>query len=248
MNKVIYITASFLLLGLFVQAQKPTTQKKDWSKVDLTGRAADHLLIEFMGPDFFAGNPDSVNTSGFNRHFNIYFMMDRPFKSNPKFSVAYGIGVETSNFYFDPHTLVDIKSSGSSLPFRHLGSTESHFEKSKIATIYLQAPVELRYYMNPENPKKSFKMAVGLKLGTLLNAYTKSKNYVNSEGNSIYGKTYVEKRASNRFFNPASVQLTGRVSYGLFGLHCDYSLLPYLRDGFGANFNKVSFGLTISGL
>ncbi|MCX6331000.1 MAG: outer membrane beta-barrel protein [Bacteroidetes bacterium] len=247
MKKVIFITASFLLFGFFVQAQTPTTTKKDWSKSDLTGRAADHFMIQF-GSDSWQNAPDSVKTSGFSRHFNIYFMYDKPFKSNPRLSVAYGAGIGTSNIFFDDHTLVDIKSSASTLPFKHLGSTESHFEKSKVTTIYFQAPVELRYFTNPENPKKSFKYAVGLKLGTLLKAYTKSKNYVNSEGNSVYGKTFIEKRYSNRFFNPANVELTGRAGYGLFSLDMGYTITPVLRDGFGASFNKFSIGLTISGL
>lgn len=248
MKKVIITTASFLLFGLFAQAQTPTVKAKDWSKIDLTGRAADHLVFQF-GTDMWTGKPDSVNTgNGFSRHFNIYFMYDKPFKSDPHYSVAFGAGVGTSNVFFDDHTLVDVKSTANSLPFRKLDSLSSYFSKSKVTTIYFQAPVELRYYTNPEKPSKSWKYAAGLKVGTLLKSYTKSKNYVNGAGNSVYGKSYIEKRVGNRFFSATNIELTGRVGYGMISFDMGYQVTGVLRDGFGPVMNKVSAGITISGL
>jgi hypothetical protein len=248
MKKVIIITASFLLFGLIVQAQTPTVKAKDWSKIDLTGRAADHLVLQFGG-DFLTSKPDSVNTgNGFSRHFNIYFMYDRPFKSDPHYSAAFGAGIGTSNVFFDDRTLVDVKSTANSLPFRKLDSLSSRFSKSKVTTIYFQVPVELRYYTNPENPSKSWKYAAGLKVGTLLKSYTKSKNFINGAGNSVYGKSYVEKRIGNRFFGATNIELTGRVGYGMISFDMGYQVTGVLRDGFGPVMNKVSAGITISGL
>lgn len=248
MKKVIIITASFLLFGLFAQAQTPTVKAKDWSKLDLTGRAADHLVFQF-GTDIWTGKPDSVKTgNGLSRHFNIYFMYDRPFKSDPHYSVAFGVGVGTSNVFFDNRTLVDVRSNANSLPFKHLDSLSNRFSKSKVTTIYFQAPIELRYYTNPENPSKSWKYAAGLKVGTLLKSYTKSKNYVTAAGNSIYGKSYIEKRIGNRFFGATNIELTGRVGYGLVSFDMGYQVTGVLRDGFGPVMNKFSAGITISGL
>jgi len=248
MKKVIIITASFLLFGLFAQAQTPTVKAKDWSKIDLTGRAADHLVFQF-GTDMWTGKPDSVNTgNGFSRHFNIYFMYDRPFKSDPHYSVAFGAGIGTSNIFFDDRTLVDVKSTANSLPFRKLDSLSSYFSKNKLTTLYIQVPVELRYYTNPETPLRSWKYAGGLKIGSLLKSYTKSKNYVNGAGNSVYGKSYIEKRSANRFISGTSIEVTGRVGYGMVSLDCGYMISGVLRDGFGPVINKFSAGITISGL
>ena len=47
-----------------------TPPKKDWSKLDLSTRANDHFLIQY-GDDAWPNVPDSINTSGFSRHFNI---------------------------------------------------------------------------------------------------------------------------------------------------------------------------------
>ena len=244
MKKVILSALSILLFGYYVQAQNASTPS---TKLDLTGRASDHLMIQFGG-DFLTGTPDSVKTSGFSRHFNVYFMYDKPFQKNQHYSVAFGAGIGSSNIFMDDHTYVNLKTSGNTLLFNQVGPNFDHFAKQKITTIYLQAPVELRYFSNPEHPGKSWKLAAGLKVGQLLKAYTKAKNYQTSTGQSIYGKTYIEKIENKRFFNATDISLTGRVGYGIFSLDMGYLVNGYLRDGYGATMNKVSVGITISGL
>ena len=39
--------------------------------------------------------PDSIGTKGFSRTFNMYLMLDFPFRTNPHFSVALGPGFAT---------------------------------------------------------------------------------------------------------------------------------------------------------
>lgn len=244
MKKVILSALSILLFGYYVQAQNASTPS---TKLDLTGRASDHLMIQFGG-DFLTGTPDSVKTSGFSRHFNVYFMYDKPFQKNQHYSVAFGAGIGSTNIFMDDHTYVNLRTSGNTLLFNQVGPNFDHFAKQKITTIYLQAPVELRYFSNPEHPGKSWKLAAGLKVGQLLKAYTKAKNYQTSTGQSIYGKTYIEKIENKRFFNATDISLTGRVGYGIFSLDMGYLVNGYLRDGYGATMNKVSVGITISGL
>jgi hypothetical protein len=240
MKKIVF------LIG-FVAVASFTAKAQDLSKIDLSSRPADHLMIQF-GADKITGAPDSIKTSGFSRHFNIYMMYDKPFKSNKKYSVAFGGGLGTSNIFFDNHTVVGIKSPANTLMFTHLDSTANHFAKTKLTFINLQIPVELRYYSNPANPGKSWKFAVGAKAGLMIDAYTKSKNYEDRYGNSIYGKTYIEKESNKRFFNTTDVSLTGRVGYGIFSLHTSYQFNGVIRDGYGPIINKFSMGFTISGL
>ncbi|MEI7589535.1 MAG: outer membrane beta-barrel protein [Chitinophagia bacterium] len=244
MKKVILSAVSILFFGSFLLAQTSTTGAP---KIDLTGRAADHLMIQF-GSDAWTGKPDSVKTSGFSRHFNIYFMYDVPFKSDPHYSVAFGLGIGTSNIFLDDHTFADVKSTSSTLPFRHLDSTASHFSKQKLTTMYLQAPVELRYFSDPAHPNKSWKSAVGVKIGTLLKGYSKAKNYVRADGSSIYGSSYIEKEYNKRWFDATDVTLTGRFGYGIISLDAGYQVTGVFRDGLGPVVNKFSIGLTISGL
>ena len=245
MKKVILSAVSILCFGLLINAQNSTTGTK---KLDLTGRPSDHLLFSY-GLDTWTGTPDSVKLGGgFSRHFNIYFMYDKPFVTNPKYSVSFGGGIGTSNIFFDNHTYVDVKSPANTLPFRAIDSLSNHFSKFKVSTIYLEAPVEIRYFSDPVHPGASFKMALGFKLGTLLKAYSKGKNMVSNTGTSINGKGYIQKEENKRFFNATNVAITGRVGYGIFSISASQNLSPILRDGYGPIMHKFSVGFTISGL
>ncbi|MFC4233069.1 outer membrane beta-barrel protein [Parasediminibacterium paludis] len=219
--------------------------KKDWSKVVLTNRAADHFILQY-GSDTWTNRPDSVRTKGFSRHFNIYVMLDKPLKTDPRFSVAYGLGLGSSNIFFD-NVKVSLNATGSTLPFSDVSGT-NHYKKFKLTTIYAEIPVELRYYSDPENPGKSWKFALGAKVGTLLKAYTKGKDLQTSNGASIYGPTAVIKESNKRYINGTRLAATARVGYGIFSLHGDYNVLGVVKDGFGPAMNLYSIGLTISGL
>ena len=223
----------------------PAEPKKDWTKIDLSSRASDHLMIQY-GSDAWTSRPDSIRTGGFSRHFNVYFMFDKPFKTNPKYSVAYGIGIGSSNIFFN-NTRVDLKSNTARLPFTNVDSAD-HFSKYKVVNIYAEIPVELRYFSDPENPGKSWKAALGVKVGSLLKTYTKGKNLVNKSGASLYGPSYIVKESNKRFFNGTMLAVTGRVGYGFLSLDLGYQFNGVLKDGVGPSMNKFSVGLTISGL
>ena len=92
------------------------------------------------------------------------------------------------------------------------------------------------------------KMALGVKAGTLLKSFSKGKNLVNRSGQSIYGTSYVAKESSKKFFNGTAIAVTGRVGYGILSLQGSYQITSVLRDGMGANMNKFSVGIAISGL
>ncbi|MCA6463027.1 MAG: outer membrane beta-barrel protein [Chitinophagaceae bacterium] len=224
----------------------PELPKRDWSKIDLSNRAADHLVIQY-GSDTWLNRPDSVRLgSGFSRHFNMYFMLDKPFKTNKKYSLAFGIGIGSSHIFFD-NSRVDVKANTARLPFNRTDSADN-FKKYKVTNVYAEVPVEVRYYSNPENPNKSWKLALGMKVGTLLNTHSKGKNLLSKNGFSIYGPTYVQKESQRRFFNGTMLALSGRVGYGAVSLSAGYQITGVLKDGAGPSMNRLSIGVTISGL
>ena len=225
---------------------KETKVKKDWSKIDLSKRPADHLMIQ-IGSDSWTGRPDTINTIGFSRHFNFYGMMDKPFKTDKRYSVAYGAGFSTSNMYFGNTSYVNLQAPpGGTLPFVNSGT--NHFQKHKLTTVYFEVPLEIRYYSNPENPQKSWKFAVGTKLGVLWKAYTKSKNYETNNNQSIYGTSYIQKEQNRGYINSFDSRLTARVGYSNFSLHGEFQLTSVVKPAYGPVMHTVSVGLTISGL
>lgn len=222
---------------------KVVQEKKDWSKVDLSKRPADHFMFQ-TGFQVWANAADTISTAGLGRFFNFYGMIDKPSKTNPHFSTAYGLGITTDNMYFGSSNYVDIK--GSSVGFSNSGT--NYFKKMKLTTIYATLPIELRYYSDPEHPNRSWKFAAGLKGGVLLKAYTKAKNYVNNNGASVYGNSYVVKEKNNQFFNGFDARGTLRVGYGLFSLYSDFQLTPVFKTNYGPSVHNFSIGISISGL
>lgn len=225
---------------------KPVAAKRDWSKVDLSHRTADHFMIQY-GYDGWIGVPDTIRTKGFGRHFNLYFMLDKPFKTDKRFSWGLGVGFGSSNIFFDKQK-VDLTSTGATLAFPDQSNGSSYFKKFKLTTIFLEIPAEVRYYSNPENTDKSWKFAAGVKLGVLAKAYTKGKDFVNSNGQTVYGSSYVEKESNSRYLNSFKVASTVRFGYGIVSLHGDFQISQVIKAGAGPGLNPFSIGLTISGL
>jgi hypothetical protein len=213
--------------------------------VKVSERGSDHLLIQY-GYDRWSGAPDSIRTKGSSRHFNVYFLFDKPFKTSPKLSVAYGVGIGSSNIFFDGMYL-DIKANSPTLAFRRV-DTLDHFKKYKLTTIFLEAPVEFRYTAHPDEPNRSFKFAIGGKVGTMLKAFTKGKDLQNRNGASLYGNRYIVKESEKKYFNGTKLAVTGRIGYGIFSLHADYQLTQLLKENAGPEIRPWAIGLTISGL
>ncbi len=231
-----------LLLIMAIVSFAVAQTKKDQSKITLTDRAADHLMIQ-LSTDHWANLPDTINShqKGFSRGLNIYLMLDKPFKSNPKYSVAFGLGIGSSNIFFKNMT-VNLAAPGTMLPF----DTTTHFKKYKLVTSFLEAPVELRYTPHPERENKSLKLALGVKVGLLLNAHTKGKNLENGNGEVI--NAYTKKESKTIFFNNTRLLATARAGYGNLSLFGAYQVTPYFKNGSGPDIKFFQIGLCISGL
>lgn len=221
------------------------SQTKPLNTVKLGNRAADHLMVQ-LATNFWSGTADSVSNyiKGFNRSANIYLMYDKQFKNSPKLSAAVGIGVGTSNIYFNKME-AKIASVNSKLPFIRT-DTGNNFKKYKLATAYLEIPIELRFMAKPESPNKSIKGAIGVKVGTLVNAHTKGRILQNAAGTKL--NSYTLKENSKTYFNTTRVAATARVGYGIFSLFGAYNITGIFKDGVTPDTKLVQIGFTISGL
>lgn len=252
----IFILALVLLTGSQALAQQTDTTgnaaasartERTWNDFDFTNRANDHLMIQF-GYDGWMGAPDSIRTTGIGRHFNVYGMYDMPFKTNPHWSVAIGAGIGSSNIYFDKMSVDIAPNTNQTQVVFHDRTDTSSYKKFKLATVHAQIPVELRWVSNPYNTNKSWKIALGAKVGTLISATAKGKNLQSSNGTSIHGGKYIMKEKERSYFNGTSLAATLRFGYGVFTLHGQYHVMPLFKEGQGPVVRPFSVGLTISGL
>ncbi len=241
MRRVI-INALILCLGFTSFAQTDTSRNvRLLSPMQLPSN--DHFMIQ-IGSATWLDKPDSIQTKGLSRTFNMYVMLDFPFKTNPHFSVALGPGFGTDHIFLDKRSAT-ITGTTSNIAFRNLADTNA-FKKFKVATAFLELPVELRFSSNPEASGKSVKVALGAKVGTMLSAWTKGKNLQNRNGNTV--NDYIVKEKSKRYFNTTRLSLMGRIGLGHFTLFGTYALTPVFKEGVGPKMNTLSVGLTLSGL
>ena len=214
-------------------------------KKPIINRAADHFMVQ-IAANSWQGTADSVSSyiKGFNRSANVYVMFDKPFKSNPKLSAAIGIGMGTSNIYFNKME-VNITSTKSPLPFVRT-DTGTHYKKYKLSQAFLEIPVEFRFMAHPDNPNKSIKAALGFKLGTLLNTHTKGRGLVSASGTKL--NDFTIKESGNTFFNTTRLAATARVGYGMFSIFGAYNITGVFKTGVAPDTKLLQVGLTISGL
>lgn len=232
-----------LFLALLVVGTSFAQSKK--KKFNLGNRAGDHLMFQ-LSSDHWSGMSDSVTShiKGSSRGANLYVMLDKPFHGDQRFSAAFGLGVSTSSMFFKRMT-VDIASNTPYLPFYNL-DTMSYFKKYKLTTAYLELPIELRFTARPDMPKKSFKFAIGAKVGTLLNVHSKGKSFLDKNGNSLSGST--QKTSSKSYFNNTKLAVTARIGMGNFTLFGAYNITTIFKDNVAPDTKLLQVGLTFSGL
>ena len=249
MKKIVFVVVSLWFCAASGYAQNasplPSKTASKTKKTNLLNRPGDHLMIQ-LSSDHWNGMTDSIRThqKGLSRGFNIYFMLDKPLKGTKNLSVGFGLGFGTSNIMFS-RVAIQLNALSPTLPFTSLDSS-NHFKRYKLATTFLEAPIELRYFSDPDHPNKSWKAALGLKFGTLLNVHTRGKNLVDKNGGVV--GDYVEKVNSKRFIDGGRVMATARVGYGIISLFGSYQLNNILKNGAGPGMQLYQLGITISGL
>lgn len=246
--KKIVLLLTLSLTCFAIHAQDTLSKSNSASKANnilLRNRPGQHFMLTYT-LDSWTGMPDSISShkGGFSRGFSAAFMFDKVFKSSKKLSLGIGVGFSSSNIIFKKMEL-GMTSLTSNMPFTNLDSAD-HFKKYKLSTTYLEIPLELRFTGNPSNYAKGIKAAIGIKLGTLVNAHTKGKNPV--DGNNNATGAYIEKINSKRFINGSKFTATARVGYGVFSLYGSYGLSSVLKDGAGPVMKLYQIGLMISGL
>jgi hypothetical protein len=247
MKKIVLVLITVASSVLAIAQQTP--QKKDFSKINID-RAGDHLMLQ-LSSDHWFGVPDSISTNmkGLARGINAYIMFDKRFKTNPFWSAAFGLGVSNSNIYFKneapyPNGIGVVNQGTSSVSFPSNGSGSEAFKKYKLATTYIEIPVEMRYTFDPINESNSWKIAFGLKFGLLANAHTKGKTLEDPNSPTL---NYTEKINSTSLFNTGRVAGTLRVGYGHYSLFGAYSLTNFIKGAEG-NIRPIQIGITLSGL
>lgn len=182
------------------------------------------------------------------RTVNVYYQYElRLFKS--PISIVPGIGFSFERYRFKNNYVMGYTNTTSdqvTLIAPGTGAPYPNVRKSLLVTNYLDVPVEIRYTMKPDDPTRSFKIAVGGRIGYLFDPFSKVKYKEDSE---------VKKIKDKQDFNLTRIRygLTGRIGFGNFALFGYYNLTPLFEKGKGLqtndesnDFSTMTIGISLS--
>ena len=187
------------------------------------------LVIEF-GFNFLSDNPDQMELGFFgSKAFNVYYMYEFRL-GNSAFSFNPGFGVGLEKYSFDNDVTLGLGENGtvmSPLP------EDWDVKKTKLAANYFDIPLELRFHLNKDNFRKSFKIGIGGKAGVLFDAHTKVKYELDGDTKIIKDK---ESFDLSRF----RYGVQGRIGIGGFNLFYYQELSELFKDGKGPEATTAS--------
>lgn len=237
MQKCLAFLALFLLTTTAAFAQDAHTETNKAPK-GIEKASRDYFMLQ-LNYEGWNNRPDSVKVKGFGRGVNAYICYDFPIaKSN--FSFAAGIGVGTTNIYFDNQQIALTDTGSLGAQARFITETKD-YKKYKMTTAYLEAPFELRFFGNKENRNRGFKAAIGFRVGTLVGAHTKGRY-------SVEGAKVSDKQSTRRYLETWRFAGTVRLGWGNFSLMGTYNINNLFKGGQGPEVTPFSMGICISGL
>jgi hypothetical protein len=229
-----FFTLVFLLFvnisSVFAQ-DEPTGGGGMRSPIPLAPGHDDRLIFD-LTLDNFAVSPSSLEVNiPKSRGINIKLMKDKLIK-NSRFSFGYGLGFSSQNFDTDRFIVFDDSLDVTFfVPF----DSATDVKRNKLSVNYLDLPLEFRFRTTPNSKNNSFKIAIGFKIGVLLQSHIK---YEDGDGKVKFYN--IENLYKYRY------GVDARIGYGIWGLNAYYSLLPLFDEKKAPEVVPISFGLSIT--
>lgn len=176
---------------------------------------------------------------------NIYYLYDLRI-GDSKFFILPGFGLGLDKYKFDENVTLEVPlDNPDTTVLTDLGTLfggNAGIKKSKLATNYFDIPLELRFYSDPDNISRSFKVGIGGKIGIMYSAHTKVNYELNDHENKL-------KHKQDLNLSRIRYGLNARLGFSSFNLYAYYGLNELFEDGKGPGATEastLSVGLTIN--
>lgn len=189
-----------------------------------------------LGFNFLQNAPDNMNLRWFrSKDIGIYYLYPIPV-GETRFSVHTGLGFGFAKFSFKENVTLSDTDSTQVVPLDDIYENAS-ISKTQFSAHYVDIPVELRFYT--KDKYRGFMVAVGGKVGRLLNSYTK----VNYEQG---GEDKSDKLSRSYNLNPWRYGLQARLGFRGINLTGYYGLSELFQKNQGPQVNNFKVGLSIA--
>lgn len=226
------------VVGVSAQAQE---KLKKSARPNLPGS----FLVDF-GVNRGLSAPDDFK-QGFlgSRTLNLYYQYPiRLWKS--KFSLVPGMGLGLERFKFTNLRTLESDPKGDGAYDLVKADTiyaNATVKKSMLVANYFDIPIEVRFDTHPEDISRSFNIAVGVRAGVLLDAFTKLKYKED-------GETKIFKDKQNHGLNDIRYGFYTRLGIGGFNWFAFYNSSQLFKTDKGpnkTNMNTITLGISING-
>lgn len=236
-------------------AQKETTLKSndDTLRFPKDKNKGKDIIVFDLYSDIWKGTPNNISVRTIDQGIDFYLMTNHPIGTS-NFSLAYGLGISSHNFYSDgvPVLERDINNNptGKTI-FETLGnyysnkgsynSNSVNYKTNKLNLTYLDLPIELKFKTRDAH-NRQFKFSVGFKIGYELSDHTK---YV---GDDVLEGTTDEvtiKKGNIKNINNWNYGVTARIGKGVLNIFGYYSLSKIFNDN-GPQIYPISVGISIT--
>jgi hypothetical protein len=200
----------------------------------------DYIMLQAGFHTWALPSSSNIRLSQRGHDLGAYLCYDFPL-ARKNFSFAGGAGIGSSNIYLKDQRISLADTSRANLFANFVSDTS--YKRFKLSLNYLEFPLEFRYYGNNDNRNRGFKLAIGAKVGTLINAHTKGFT-TTAIGN------FREKENNRRFFESWRIVPMARIGWGNFSLYGSYQINELFKpvNTQGTGVRPISFGITIGGL
>jgi hypothetical protein len=168
-------------------------------------------------------------------NINFYELKGRLIKDNV--TITTGLGSEINNYRFENNTKLIANSNPTTAEIE----SNLYYDKSKLTTAYLNAPLYLSFATNPLKNGKRLSISPGITAGWRFTTY--NKRVVENNGDRTKTRTRDDFN-----INPFRVNASLRLAYGSFVIFANYSITDFFQKDKGPNLMPFSAGVRLVGL
>lgn len=241
MKKIIAVSFfSLFLSSVFAEGFNPPTNNNAPQKIRKRSARPNipgMLLLEFGFSTIQDEGSLSTDVVGSRTINFLYFYDIQIAGSGFYFTPGVGLGLDRFRFSDDVTIERELTQNNAELVPIDGGGVQ----KSMLITNYIDFPLEVRYYANSEDRRRSFNVGLGAKIGVLYNSHTKIKQTL--------GKTYKLKNHDDFGINRFRYGITGRIGIGGFNLFVYKNINEIFEEGkatFAPDATTLTIGLSFT--
>lgn len=186
-----------------------------------------------LGFNYPSSEPADFDKAFFgSRTINVYYQYPIRF-GRSHFSFNPGIGFSFERFRFSNEFTLRESSTAGEFDLVNANTIYDDVNKSLLVTNYIEIPAEIRYDTKPEDIGRSFNVAVGGRIGYLMDSFTKVRYRENGETKKIKDKQQFG-------LNSIRYGVYTRIGVGAFNVFGFFNLSPLFESGKGPSDTEMT--------